>query len=67
MSQKTFDGSYFCFVNRMDMYTRTQLFKKCNLGQNYPDLEIPCFAIQDQLILLTFTLAFQSKIFIGLC
>jgi len=31
-----------------------QLFKTFNLDQNYPDLEIPFFPIQDQVIRLTF-------------
>lgn len=34
------------------------LFKKFYLGQNDPDLEIPCTAIQDQVIHLTFVLFF---------
>ena len=39
-----------------------QLFKTFNLDQNYPDLEIPFFAIQDQVIRLTFMMVFQSNI-----
>ena len=36
--------------------------KKCNLDQNDPDLEIQFFAIQDQVIRLTFMPFFQSNI-----
>ena len=39
-----------------------QLFKTFNLDQNYLDLEIPFFAIQDQVILFNFMLVFQSNI-----
>jgi len=39
-----------------------QLFKTCNLDQNDPDLEIPFFPIQDQVIRLTFMPVFQSNI-----
>ncbi len=39
-----------------------QLFQKFNLDQNDPGLKILCFAIQDQLIHLTFVLVFQSNI-----
>lgn len=39
-----------------------QLFKKCNLDQNDPDLEIPFLVIQDQVIWLTFMPVFQSNI-----
>ena len=39
-----------------------QLFKTFNLDQNDQDLEIPCFAVQDQVIRLTFTPVFQSSI-----
>ena len=38
------------------------MFKTFNLDQNYLDLEIPFFAIQDQVIPLTFILVFQSNI-----
>jgi len=39
-----------------------QLFKTFNLDQNDPDLEIPIFPIQDQVIHLTFMPVFQSNI-----
>ncbi|KAF7648201.1 hypothetical protein LDENG_00160490 [Lucifuga dentata] len=39
-----------------------QLFKKFNLDQNDSDLEISCFAIQDQVIHLTVVPVFQSNI-----
>lgn len=39
-----------------------QLFKKYNQDQNDPDLEILFFAIQDQVIRLTFMPVFQSNI-----
>jgi len=39
-----------------------QLFKTFHLDQNDPDLEIPFFPIQDQVIRLTFMLFFQSNI-----
>jgi len=39
-----------------------QLFKTFNLDQNDPDLEIPFFPIQDQVIHLTFMPVFQSNI-----
>lgn len=39
-----------------------QLFKISNLDKNYPDLEIPFLAIQDQVIRLTFMPVFQSNI-----
>ena len=38
-----------------------QLFKKFNLDQNDPDFQISFFAIQDQVILLTLMLVFQSN------
>ena len=38
------------------------MFKTFNLDQNYPDLEIPFFAIQDQVIRFTFMPFFQSNI-----
>ncbi len=41
---------------------RAKLFKKFHLDQNNLDLEIPYFAIQDQLIHFTFGLVFQSNI-----
>ena len=39
-----------------------QLFKTFNQDQNYPDLEIPFFLVQDQVIRLTFMPVFQSNI-----
>ena len=39
-----------------------QLFKKFNLDQNDPDLEIPFFALQNQVICLIFMPVFQSNI-----
>jgi len=36
-------------------------FKKFNLGENDLDLEIPCFAIQDQVINFTFVPVIQSE------
>lgn len=42
-----------------------QLFNKCNLEQNHPDLEIPFFAIQDQVISLTFYAGFSKQLWIG--
>ncbi len=38
------------------------LIRAFNLDQNDPDLEIPCFAIQDQLIHHTCVPVFQSNI-----
>jgi len=38
------------------------LFKTFNLDQNDPDLEIPFFPIQDQVMRLTFMPVFQSNI-----
>ena len=46
----------------MKLMPRAKLFKQFNLDQNNLDLEIPCFAIQDQVISITFVLVFQSNI-----
>jgi len=43
-------------------YYRGQLFKTFNLDQNDPDLGIPFFPIQDQVIRLTFMPVFLSNI-----
>lgn len=40
--------------------TRAHLVKKSNLDQNDPDLEIQCFAIQDQLTHFIFVPVFKA-------
>lgn len=42
--------------------SRAQLFKRCNLDQNYLDFEVSFFAIQDHVIHLTFIPVVQSWI-----
>ncbi len=49
------------FFKSRHLYFWGQLFRKFNLDQNDLDLEIPCFAIQDQVINLTLVMVFQSK------